>query len=52
MVCSYLLIRWVVLPITGMQVEVSILSRKTVSHGMLKDTAVDERHCEVGAMRK
>ena len=44
MVC-YLLVRRVILPITGVKVEVSILSRDLVSHGMLEGAVVDQRHC-------
>ena len=42
----YLLIQQVVLSITSVEVEVSVLPRNLVSHGMLKGAVVDERHCE------
>ena len=46
MVHSYLLIRWVVLPITGMKVEASVLLRNLVPHRMFEGMVVDQRHRE------
>ena len=51
MVRSYLLIRWVVLPITSMEVEIGILLRDLVSHGTLEGTVVDQRHCRIGVVK-
>ena len=42
----YLLIRWVMLPITGVQVEVSILTRDLVPHGAFEGVVVNKRHSE------
>ena len=44
--CSYLLVQQIILPIAGMQVEVSVLSRDLVPHGMLKGMVVNKRHCK------
>ena len=41
----YLLIRQVVLPIAGVEVETDILLRNLVPHGAFKSTVVDKRHC-------
>ena len=46
MVQSHLLIRWVVLPITGAHVEASVLPRNMMPHGAFKGARIDERHCE------
>ena len=43
----YLLIRWVVSPITSVEMEASVLPRDLVSHGMFKGTAVDQGHGEL-----
>ena len=42
----YLLIRWVVLPITCVQVEASILTRNLVPHGAFESTVVNKKHCK------
>ena len=41
----YLLIQWVVLPITCVQVEASILTRNLVPHGVFKGAVVNQGHC-------
>ena len=41
----YLLVRWVVLSITGVEAKASILVRNLVSHGTLEGAVIDQRHC-------
>ena len=43
----YLLIRRVMLPIACVQVEVSILTRNLVPHGVFEGSVVDKRHSEL-----
>ena len=40
------MIRRVVLPITGVHMESSVLTRDLVSHGAFKSAVVDKRHSE------
>ena len=42
----YLLIQWVVLSITSVEMEMGVFLRDLVSHGIFKGTTVDQRHCE------
>ena len=41
---TYLLVRRVVLPVTCVQVKMSVLMRDLVPHGTLKGMVVDQRH--------
>ena len=43
----YLLIRWVMLSITGMHMKSSIFMRDLVPHGVFEGVVIDERHSEV-----
>ena len=43
----YLLIRRVVLPIAGVHVEASVLTRNLVPHGTFEGAVVDERHSKL-----
>ena len=40
----YLLIQWVMSPLPGLHVEMSILLGDTMPHVAFKDTAIDKRH--------
>ena len=48
----YLLIRRVVLPITGAHVEVSVFMRDSMPHGAFEDTVIDKGHSEYKRSRR